>query len=141
METEEKWTLRPEEIGLLKEVARWRRANGVTYFQWRPGKGFGVMTEWKLWIGTGRERKVANVTYEPARDWHGARLAGTTDYYGSVDFKELPANTVVEAIDMLVVLGYLPVRFSSAYRAGWNAAAAMVRAAGVDLVRAYEGER
>lgn len=126
--------LTTDEIALLREVARWRRNHKVSYFQWRPGKGFGVMTEWKLWAddddanwsGRGpRGRRQANVTYEPDRsgaDEPQPRVVVTKDYYGGENLRELPTCTVAETVDCLVALGYLPQRFSSAYRAGWHAA-------------------
>jgi len=36
--------------------------------------------------------------------------------------REMEVRTVTEAVDLAVVFGYLPARFSSAYRAGWDAA-------------------
>lgn len=122
METKERHQLTVDEIHLLRTIARWRRATGVSYFQWRPGKGFGVMTEWKMWHGDVRKRRQINVTYEPDTESGPASLAATRDYYGSEDFKDLSVTTVAEAVDVLVALGFLPPRFSSAYRAGWDAA-------------------
>lgn len=120
METETAHRLTTAEIGLLREISRWRRNHGVTYFQWRPGVGFGVLTEWKCWSGPDRDRRMANLTYEPERDSRAARLLVSADYYRD-DFREIPAATVTQAVDMLVALGYLPQRFSSAYQAGWHA--------------------
>lgn len=122
-----------EEIALLREVSRWRRGHGVNFFQWRPGKGFGVMTEWKCWVddetawtGRGlRGRRQINVTYEPDRSGAhepGPRVVVTKNYYGGENFLALPTITVTETVDCLVALGYLPPRFSLAYRAGWHAA-------------------
>lgn len=110
-----------QEIALLKEVARWRRANDVRYFQWRPGVGFGVFTEWKKDV----DRKTQiNVSYEPDRSGEEElrpRLLVTRDYYGGDEFQVLPVTTIEQAIDVLVALGFLPPRFSSAYLAGWRA--------------------
>lgn len=103
-----------EEIALLREVSRWRRNHGVNFFQWRPGVGFGAFTEWYRYDG----RKRRTVSYEPKT---GAVLVDR-DYYGGGALRELPVRTVTETIDCLVALGYLPPRFSSAYRAGWHAA-------------------
>jgi hypothetical protein len=123
MQTDEKGkTLTTEEIGLLREIARWRRANGVSFFQWRPGVGFGVFSEWKKYVN--RDESV-NVSYEPDRsggEEKRPRLLVARNYYRD-ELQVLPVSTITEAVDVLVALGYLPARFSSAYRAGWEARA------------------
>ena len=35
--------------------------------------------------------------------------------------RRLPVASIAEAVDLLVALGIVPVRFSTAYRAGWDA--------------------
>jgi hypothetical protein len=126
METMQKQGLTADEIGLLREISKWRRANGVTFFQWREGRGFGAMTEWKRWP-SGWHGPQMNVTYEPNRYEGEAfpRIVATRDYKGA-GFSELPVSSVTQAVDVLVALGYLPVRFSSAYRAGWDAAQSLI---------------
>jgi hypothetical protein len=63
------------------------------------------------------------VSFEPESDIGGAaRLLATVDYYGSKELQRLPVTTVTEAVDVLVALGFLPARFSSAYRSGWDKA-------------------
>lgn len=123
--------MRPEEIALVREVVRWRRAHGVSFFLWRPGVGFGHLAEWKVFAADGKQ---TNVSYEP----RAQTVAATRDYrYGS--FTRLPAATVTEAVDMLVVLGYLPPRFSSAYRAGWDASGSLI-GVGNDVIADLEAE-
>jgi hypothetical protein len=108
-----------QDVHLLREIARWRRNHDVTYFQWRPGVGFGVFTEWYRYVNGNRR----TVSYEPESDIGGAaRLLATVDYYGGRELQRLPVRTVTEAVDVLVALGFLPARFSSAYRSGWDAA-------------------
>jgi hypothetical protein len=107
-----------QDVHLLREIAKWRRGHDVNYFQWRPGVGFGVFTEWYRYVGGKRN----TVSYEPERSSSWPRLLATVDYYGSQELKELPVATVTEAVDVLVALGFLPARFSSAYLRGWNAA-------------------
>jgi hypothetical protein len=46
-----------------------------------------------------------------------ARLLATVDYHGA-ERQRLPVRTVTEAVDVLVALGFLPARFSSAYQSG-----------------------
>jgi hypothetical protein len=41
-----------QDVHLLREIARWRRNHDVNYFQWRPGVGFGVFTEWYRYAQT-----------------------------------------------------------------------------------------
>jgi hypothetical protein len=124
-----------DEIALLREIARWRRNHKVDFFQWRPGRGFGVMTEWKLWVddneaswsGRGiRGQRQINVTYEPDRsgaDEPRPRVLVTKNYYDGEELRALLTTTIAETVDVLAALGFLPPRFSSAYRAGWYASA------------------
>jgi hypothetical protein len=112
-EDEERVPLSEQDIALLREIARWRQANGVNYFQWRPGVGFGAFTEWYRREGKRR----ADVSYDP----RSRTVTVTRDYYGDGRLPVLPTGTVTETIDCLVALDYLPSRFSSAYRRGWDA--------------------
>lgn len=126
--------LTPDEISLLREIARWRRNHKVSYFQWRPRQGLAVMTEWKKYDENGL---VVNVMYEPDRthiDDPAPSVAATRNYYGSEPFRELPGRTVTETVDCLAALGYLPARFSSAYRAGWESAMVWEKCDTHDLV-------
>jgi hypothetical protein len=136
METEEKTSLTVEEIGLLREVARWRRAHGVDYFQWRRGVGFGRFTEWKAWETglDGREVR-RHVAYDPAPT---GIVSTNKDYYGG-ETVDLPLATVAETVDMLVALGFLPARFSSAYRRGWDAAQSLT-GVGNDVIADLEAK-
>jgi hypothetical protein len=135
METEnEAKVLTVDEIALLREVARWRRANGVSYFQWRPGCRIGVFTEWYRYDGRKRE----TLSYEPGSESRCPQVVVTHAYYGGED-KVLPVETVTQAIDVLVALGYLPQRFSSAYRAGWNASGSLI-GVGNDVIADLEAK-
>jgi hypothetical protein len=106
-----------QDVHLLREIAQWRRTHDVNYFQWRPG--IGGFIEWYRYV----DRRRRTVSFEPESDIGGAaRLLATVDYYGSQELQRLPVTTVTEAVDVLVALGFLPARFSSAYRSGWDAA-------------------
>jgi hypothetical protein len=107
-----------QDVHLLREIAKWRRNHDVNYFQWRPGVGFGVFTEWYRYV----DRKRRTVSFEPKSMSSVPRLLATVDYYGSQELQKLPVTTVTEAVDVLVALGFLPARFSSAYRVGWDKA-------------------
>jgi hypothetical protein len=108
-----------QDVHLLREIAKWRRAQGVNYFQWRPGVGFGVFTEWYRYM----DGKRRTVSFEPGSMSSAARLLATVDYHGR-ELQRLPVTTVTEAVDVLVALGFLPARFSSAYQSGWAARSA-----------------
>lgn len=112
MEDEEVRRMTVEEIALVREVVKWRRNHGVLFFKWRRGVAFGVLAEWKKTVD-GRQRNVS-VEFDPPR------IVATEDYYHGA-FRALPVGTVTEAVDVLVALGYLPPRFSTAYRKGWDA--------------------
>lgn len=108
-----------QDVHLLREIAKWRRAHYVSFFQWRRtgGRNFGAFTEWNRYEG---KRRI-NVSYEPGGESRYPCLSATSDYKRE-SVQELPVRTVTEAVDVLVALGFLPARFSSAYRAGWDAA-------------------
>jgi hypothetical protein len=107
-----------QDVHLLREIARWRRNGGQwTYFQWRPGRNFGAFTEWSRFES---DRNV-KVSYDPGSESRFPGLTVTIDYRCE-PVKELPVRTVTEAVDVLVALGFLPARFSSAYRVGWDKA-------------------
>ncbi|MET7867943.1 hypothetical protein [Micromonospora taraxaci] len=92
-----------EDRRLLAEVSRWRKDNG-----WgRDCRGVYTSADrtFGVDICDGRDGMAAGF-----RIMRGLLLTKPTEY---------PAETVREAIDMLVALNVLPARFSSAYRAGW----------------------
>jgi hypothetical protein len=119
-----------QDVHLLREIAQWRRAQGVSFFQWRrTGRNFGAFTEWNRREG---KRRI-NVAYEPGSESRYPRLSVTSDYKRE-SVQELPVRTVTEAVDVLVALGFLPARFSSAYRSGWDAATVWEKSEGDDAV-------
>lgn len=97
-----------DEVALLKEVVRWRRNHGVDYdfrgaaYKMADGRRIAWNTVSALHWPRAGEVGVYPCARRPL-DWH-------------------QVESVTQAIDVLVALGYLPLRFSSAYRAGWEAA-------------------
>jgi len=115
--------LSAEEIGLLKEVARWRRNHDVTFYLTRRGQGLGGAHGFLQWDRfsdaidgwSGRVRSTVTIERESPGDIGEAR-----NYrYGTFSYHRV--TSVREGVDLLVAYGYLPPRFSSAYRAGWEA--------------------
>lgn len=96
----------PAERALLREVFRWARQVGVRLdggMRWDgpPPRCWGV----DYWHGQ-----------EYLLVWRASKNTG----------KEYFVTSVAEAVDVLVALGILPARFSTAYAAGWQAAFAVV---------------
>jgi hypothetical protein len=97
------------EIGLLREIVRWRRSHDGEYvYTWSryrliDGKSFA-------WLSVDSHATCMKIGVSP-------------DFYRE-PFTWHRVRTIGEAVDLLVVLGYLPMRFSSAYRAGWDASKA-----------------
>lgn len=91
-----------EEIRLMRAIVRWRRANGVDLRAWRGC--------WVLPDGS----QISYETTDPAEVAHEPQGRGGLQW--------IRVRSVTQAVDLLVALGYLPARFSSAYRAGWHAA-------------------
>jgi hypothetical protein len=90
-----------DEIALLREVFRWARDHDVTRTAWGDA--------WKQ----GRKGKMVTRD-ENAIGWAADRWS---------DFHWLTVDSIAQAVDVLVAVGHLPQRFSSAYLAGWNALA------------------
>lgn len=90
------------EIALMREIVRWRKAHGWLYQFWGA-----------RWV---ESRSGRAVTYES-----GDGEVGVTPNYHIRNYRWYPVESVTQAVDVLVAFGYLPARFSSAYRAGWDA--------------------
>lgn len=114
---EEARRLTPEEIGLLKQVFRWRRDNGKTFFLSHSFGPHGFLS-WDEPRNTDGVRR--GVTFD--REWPD-RIGETTSYHRQT-FRWHEVADARQAVDLLVAYGYLPARFSSAYRAGWDARSA-----------------
>jgi hypothetical protein len=102
----------PAERALLRELVRWARTEG--------GMDYGSpVFMWTRRIGVPDEQWWGVTFY--AREWEAGETA-------RLDIWRWPDNTqgywvrsVAEAVDVLVALGIAPARFSTAYRAGWDA--------------------
>lgn len=116
MNEDEAVRMTEQDIALVREIVQWRRNHGVQFYRW-PVKSFGRFSEWHLY----RDGKRINVAFD------SAGISADRDYYGRGRV-EIPSGTVTETVDCLVAFGFLPPRFSSAYRAGWEAAMIWERA-------------
>jgi hypothetical protein len=95
--------LTDREIALMREIVKWRKANGVHY---RGPSKIGQFIEW-----VGQEQAVCFEILDGEIGWGPiGRIYGPWIAVGSV----------TEAVDLLVALGYLPARFSTAYRDGFG---------------------
>lgn len=115
-----------EDIALLREIARWCRGSGpwprVDYYA-RP-KGDHSWSQ---------RADLPGLPYQAGRGaWVALEVRDTDDpgdayavllySKGSPVSDKIEVRSVTQAVDLLVALGFLPQRFSSAYRAGWHAA-------------------
>lgn len=90
-----------DEVALLREVFRWARNHDVTRTAWGDAWRQGLK-------GKMVTRDENTIGWAPDR-WS--------------DYHWLAVDSIAQAVDVLVAVGYLPQRFSSAYRAGWDASA------------------
>lgn len=110
-----------DEVALVREIVRWRRNRKAEYeHAWAALR----MTD---------GRSIAWNTYS-ALHWPKAGEIGVC-----ADRRRRPlcwheVHSVTEAVDVIVALGYLPQRFSSAYRAGWENAMIWEKCDDHDLV-------
>jgi hypothetical protein len=96
-----------EDIALMREIVRWRRANGINY-----------VPDWSRYRASTRDgSSVAWTTLDIPRD--DPMVGVTHDYLAPYEWHRV--HSFREAVDLIVALGFLPQRFSSAYRAGWHA--------------------
>ena len=93
----------PAERSLLLALFRWARAEGITYggANWwsRPGP---IEQRWGIDFES---------DCDFLRIWRGRNTS-----------RRYWVASITEAVDVLVALGIAPARFSTAYRAGWDAA-------------------
>jgi hypothetical protein len=105
--------LTTDEIALLREIARWRRNHGGKLIYNATQRGpVGIEkenTEAIAWLSSGVDR-------------YGRGEVGWTESNDLMPWRWYRVRTVTQAVDVLAAIGFLPVRFSSAYRAGWHAA-------------------
>lgn len=105
-----------DEIALMREIVRWRRGRTLA-------KPYAARAEFyrNRWHALGGDW--AEVAYEiPEVDEYNdayAVLYYSRGRYSS--YATIEVRTVTQAVDLLVALGFLPLRFSSGYRAGWHA--------------------
>lgn len=104
-----------QDVHLLREIAKWRRANGVDYWRAR-----GILGRFVQWNESGRGGRQVSIDFEHGDEgWHATMTAGHKGEIGGLKVGD--DWTLKQAIDVLVAVGYLPQRFSSAYAAGWLA--------------------
>jgi hypothetical protein len=116
-----------DEIALMRAIVVWRRAEGVDF--WRARDVLGRFVQWSA---AGRGALQVSVDLMRGDDGPYALMqAGRKGVLGGIKLADDYGFT--QAVDMLVALGYLPARFSSAYRAGWNAAHACLDASNEEI--------
>lgn len=100
-----------DELALMRAIVLWRRQTlapatwpQVDYYKRRWSRGFREVS-FELPKVDDPADGYAVVSFAPGR-------------YASLTHIE--ARSLVEGVDVLVAFGYLPPRFSSAYRAGWD---------------------
>lgn len=110
-----------QDVHLLREIAKWRRAAGIDY--WRSHGNIGRFTQWSEAGRDGRQVSIDFVLGEDdeGNDRYRADMTiGRKRQIGGMRVED--GWTLTVAVDVLVAVGYLPPRFSSAYRLGWDKA-------------------
>lgn len=119
--------LTTDEIGLMREIVKWRKSrvrHGLQETEFVKRNVYGAphwieyITRCEVWFDRKNEHPMA------------IRRDGET--WSDV----VPTQSFTEAVDLLVAYGYLPARFSTAYRSGWEAVGqSMARPLSDDLTR------
>lgn len=111
-ETDESKRMTVAEIALMRAIVQWRKANSIEFVK-RSVMG----TYWVDPFGeTGAKRRSVAIELK-----HAPSTPMGTAPSGGASYTWHAVETFTQAVDVLVALGYLPARFSSAYRAGWDA--------------------
>lgn len=116
MDTETRQCMTTEEIALMREIVQWRKNHDIDFV--RRINPYGA-PYWKDYR-TGRE-----VWFQPK---YAVPLSIGTKH----ESYSVLAESLAQAVDLLVAYGYLPQRFSSAYRAGWHASRVWFRLGAAD---------
>lgn len=105
-----------QDVHLLREIAKWRRAAGIDL--WRSHGNLGRFTNWSE---IGSDGHQVSIDFERSDEgWRATMTIGRRRELGGMKIDD--TWTLTEAVDVLVAVGYLPARFSSAYRLGWDKA-------------------
>jgi hypothetical protein len=100
-----------DEIGLMREIIAWRKAHEIEFVRRRV-----MGTYWVDSFGrTGPKRR--SVAIELSHDTTPVMGLCHEQYASHVWYA---VDSFTQAVDVLVAYGYLPARFSSAYRTGWD---------------------
>lgn len=107
------WSISVADIALMRQLIAWRKSAGV---ELRPERGAWVdMT--KPFRGGQR-----TITWADRDQWpNGDGEVGFASDYVTEQITWVRVSSLTEAVDILAAKGYVPVRFSSAYKAGWEA--------------------
>lgn len=87
----------------------------LSVFRWAYAEGFELTTAYHRWTRRGPIEHRWGVSLE---DPESPRLL---IWRGRTNGRDYWVASIAEAVDLLVTLGILPARFSTAYRAGWDA--------------------
>jgi len=95
---------------LLLALFRWARAEG--------GLQYGGLYSWAR-RGPGEPRW--GITFHPD-EWGTGNAVALEIWRSGITVKEYWVKDIAEAVDVLAALGIVPLQFSTAYRAGYDAA-------------------
>jgi hypothetical protein len=100
-----------QDVALLREIVSWRRRSGVDFAfgtaTYRLPDGRTISWGTNAFLPDERPMEIGLRMPRDMIVWH-------------------QAATLTEMVDVAVAYGFLPERFSSAYRAGWNAGRAFM---------------
>lgn len=100
------------EIGVMRQIIAWRKTAGVDFVRRDI-----LSTYWR----TAYDPKARGYD-QVAIQVDEQRVMGISLRGRGLDFTWYELASFTQAVDLLVAYGLLPARFSTAYRAGWDAA-------------------
>ncbi len=92
-----------KDIALMRQIIAWRK---TVFVELRSTHG--------VWMKVGDPDDRRAVTWDEGE-------VGLTSHYDRERMRWVGVTSLGQAVDVLVAFGYLPARFSTAYRDGWSA--------------------
>lgn len=131
--TEQQRGLEPADVALMRAIVIWRREQGSfgdSRVEFSTNRGWGGFLSWKETYPVPiRERREVAVevahrgSVDPEDYPRQLRLSWSEPKRGEMHLTcTMEPRDLTEGVDILVALKFLPARFSSAYRAGWDTA-------------------
>lgn len=125
-QTKDQRGLQPADVALMRAIVMWRREGshiGTPRAEFSTNRGWGGLLSWREGypVEPKNRRVVAVEIAFHGDEAHPRQLRLCVSRPKMIaDTITIEPRSLTEGVDLLVAFGFLPARFSSAYRAGWD---------------------